>query len=102
MAYDEVTPQQLRQRLAAGEDVFVLDVREHDEVAQWSFAGATHIPLGELGQRSGELPGDRQIVVLCAAGVRSAAAAEALDRGGWQAANLVGGVMAWQQSAPEG
>ena len=100
MAHADVYPDELRRRLGDGEDVFVLDVREDDEVAEWAFPGAHHVPLGQLGERTAELPGDRQIVVVCHSGVRSAAAADALDRGGWPAANLVGGVVAWVATEP--
>jgi rhodanese-related sulfurtransferase len=96
----EIAPEQLRARLDAGERVFVLDVREPDEVAAWAFPGAHHIPLGELGERTGELPLDAPIVVVCHAGVRSAVAAEALTRAGWPATNLTGGVEAWLRSPP--
>ena len=86
---------ELRSRLEAGERVFVLDVREPEEVAEWAFPGAHHIPLGELGDRVAELPRDETIVVVCHLGIRSAVAAEALSRAGWPAANLAGGVEAW-------
>jgi rhodanese-related sulfurtransferase len=83
MAASDVTPDQLRQRLSGGEDLYLLDVREPDEV---------------LGGRTAELPTDRPIVVLCHSGVRSAAAADALERSGWAAANLAGGAVAWVAS----
>jgi rhodanese-related sulfurtransferase len=95
MAHEEITAEQLRQRRGQGEDVFVLDVREDWEVAEWPFPGAHHIPLAELAGRIEELPRDRQVVVVCHAGVRSEAAADALDRDGWPAANLLGGIVAW-------
>lgn len=91
----EITAQELRQRLLAGDDVYVLDVREPSEVAEWAFPGAVNIPLGELGSRTAELPDDRPIVVVCHAGVRSAKAAETLSRAGWDAASLAGGAVAW-------
>lgn len=93
--HPDVESTELRSRLAAGERIFVLDVREPDELAQWAFPGAHHIPLGQLGERTAELPRDEPIVVLCHSGVRSAVAAEALSRAGWPAANLTGGVQAW-------
>ncbi len=62
--------------------------------------GGRNIPLGELGARAGELPTDRRIVVVCHAGLRSAAAADALDRAGWRASNLAGGVVAWLATEP--
>jgi sulfur-carrier protein adenylyltransferase/sulfurtransferase len=91
----EIQPNELRGRLRAGEDVYVLDVREPAEVAEWAFPGAVNIPLGELGGRTGELPSDRSIVVVCHAGVRSEAAADALSNAGWPAVSLAGGAVAW-------
>jgi rhodanese-related sulfurtransferase len=93
-----ITADELRARLRAGEDIFVLDVREPEEVAARPFPGAHHVPLGELGERTGELPFDARIVVVCHLGVRSAVAAEALTRAGWPAASLTGGVEAWDGS----
>jgi rhodanese-related sulfurtransferase len=96
----DVQPNELRDRLRAGEGVFVLDVREPEEVADWAFPGAVNIPLGELGGRTGELPTDRPIVVVCHSGVRSASAADALSTGGWPAENLAGGAVAWVSTEP--
>ncbi|MGH9087944.1 MAG: rhodanese-like domain-containing protein [Acidimicrobiales bacterium] len=97
----DVHPEQLRARMASGEVLFVLDVREVDEVAEWAFPGALNVPLSELGNRTGELPEDRPIVVVCHAGVRSAAAADALCRAGWPAENLAGGVVTWRSTEGE-
>ena len=95
MASDETDPGSFRRRREGGEPLFLLDVREPSEVAEWAFPGALNIPLGELGERTGELPADRTIVVACHSGIRSAAAADALRRGGWDAENLAGGAVAW-------
>lgn len=89
----------MRALLDAGERVYVLDVREPEEVAAWAFPGAHHIPLGDLGDRTGELPFGVPIVVVCHMGVRSAVAVEALSRAGWPAVNLAGGVEAWLGSS---
>jgi rhodanese-related sulfurtransferase len=96
----DVQPNELRDRLRAGEGVFVLDVREPEEVADWAFPGAVNIPLGQLGGRTGELPTDRPIVVVCHSGVRSASAADALATGGRPAENLAGGAVAWVATEP--
>lgn len=75
---------------------WVLDVREDDEWAAGHVAGATHIPLGHLGARTGELPQDDQtIYVICRSGMRSARAAQALNRAGWRAVNVAGGMQDW-------
>jgi rhodanese-related sulfurtransferase len=95
MPYAEVTPEEIQARLAGGEDVYLLDVREPDEVAEWAYPIGVHIPMGQLGDRLDELPTDRTIVVACAAGARSAAVASALSERGWTAENLTGGAVAW-------
>jgi rhodanese-related sulfurtransferase len=95
MPYAEVTPEEVQDRLARGQDVYLLDVRESDEVAEWAYPVGVHIPMGELGDRLGELPTDRTIVVACAAGSRSAAVASALSERGWTVENLTGGAVAW-------
>jgi rhodanese-related sulfurtransferase len=101
MAYTEVEPDEIRARLARGEDVFLLDVREPDEVAEWAYPIGINIPLGQLGERLDELPRDTTIVVACHVGGRSAAAADALSKAGWTAENLAGGALAWVATEPE-
>ena len=95
MAYTEVDPAAVKARLARGEDVFLLDVREPDEVEAWAYPIGVNIPLGQLGDRLDEVPRDRTIVVACHVGGRSASAAAALSDAGWTAENLTGGAVAW-------
>ena len=75
----------------------LLDVREDVEVALEPMAGARHIPLREVVARMDELDEDRPTVVVCAAGIRSARAIEALRAAGYtgRLVNLDGGVKAW-------
>jgi adenylyltransferase/sulfurtransferase len=95
MPYAEVEPDEVKARIARGEDVFLLDVREPDEVEEWAYPIGVNIPLGQLGDRLDELPRDATIVAACHSGVRSAAAAKALSDAGWSAENLTGGAVAW-------
>jgi rhodanese-related sulfurtransferase len=95
MPYGEVEPAEVKARLARGEDVFLLDVREPDEVEAWSYPIGVTIPLGQLGDRLDEVPRDVTVVVACRSGQRSAAAAQALSDAGWTAENLTGGALAW-------
>ena len=74
---------------------WLLDVREIDEWVAGHVFGATHIPLGQLGARTAELPVDQEIYVICRSGVRSARAAQALNGAGWQAVNVGGGMQDW-------
>lgn len=95
MPYAEVDPAEVKARIARGENVFLLDVREPFEVEEWAYPIGVNIPLGELGDRLEEVPADRTIVVACHMGSRSAAAAKALSDAGWTAENLTGGAVAW-------
>jgi rhodanese-related sulfurtransferase len=74
---------------------YVLDVRQPEEYAAGHIAGARLIPLGELQGRADELPRDREIVVVCASGSRSASATRLLASLGYNAVNLNGGMGAW-------
>lgn len=93
--FKQVTAHELAGRLGSSQEPFVLDVREPDEVAEWAIPGAVNVPLNDLPRRAGEVPQDRQVVVVCASGNRSSKATEALDRAGWNVANLTGGMRAW-------
>ena len=91
----QITPKELKQRLDAGEDIFVLDVREPHEY-QIVNIGAPLIPLGELPNRINELDPSREIVIHCKSGGRSQKAAEFLKKSGFKnVVNLAGGITAW-------
>jgi len=91
----EIQPEELKQRLDAGEDIFILDVREPHEFQICNLNGYL-IPLGDLPKRVHELDSSREIVAHCRSGVRSAKAVEFLRQAGFhKVKNLVGGVLAW-------
>jgi rhodanese-related sulfurtransferase len=100
MSYREVEPDEVKARIARGEEVFLLDVREPDEVEAWAYPIGVNIPLGQLGERMDEVPRDVTVVVACHMGGRSARAAEALSEAGWTAENLAGGALAWAAGEP--
>jgi|ERR1022692_194522 rhodanese-related sulfurtransferase len=77
------------------DDAFLLDVREPDEWEAGHAPGARHIPLGELSERSDEVPRAGTIYVICRSGARSARAAQALTGAGWQALNVDDGMHGW-------
>lgn len=96
MAVQGLTPRQLQQRLAAGEDLLVLDVRESDEFALCAIEGALHIPMGEIQERLADLDPGRATVCVCHHGIRSAHVAGALARLGFERLfNLSGGIDRW-------
>jgi rhodanese-related sulfurtransferase len=80
---------------AVPEDGWLLDVREPDEWIAGHVPGACHIPLGDLGQRTAEIPRDQAVYVICRSGHRSGQATRALTGAGWQAVNVAGGMQQW-------
>jgi NADPH-dependent 2,4-dienoyl-CoA reductase/sulfur reductase-like enzyme/rhodanese-related sulfurtransferase len=72
---------------------FLLDVRESVELAVEHVPGAVNIPLGELRARLGELPRDREVLVVCRSGQRAYSATRVLLQHGFQARNVSGGML---------
>ena len=92
----EITPADLKHRLDAGEDVFVLDVREPHEFEIARIGGSTLIPLGTLPQHVHELDSTADIVIHCKSGVRSGKAQRLLKEMGFsRVTNLTGGILRW-------
>jgi adenylyltransferase/sulfurtransferase len=94
---DEISASELKRRMDAGEDIQLIDVRQPEE---WAFAkieGSKLIPLGELMSRMGEIDENRETVLHCKMGVRSARGVDALQRAGFKGVlkNLKGGITAW-------
>jgi adenylyltransferase/sulfurtransferase len=92
-----ISVEELKQRKDAGEDVFVLDVREPHEYQICNINGYL-IPLNDLPKRVSELDSSREIVAHCRSGVRSAKAVEFLRQAGFtKVRNLMGGILAWAE-----
>ena len=91
----QLTVKELKRRLDAGEDVFILDVREPYEY-QIANIGGTLIPQNDVPQRLAEIDRAREIVVQCRSGGRSQRIAEFLAQAGYpKVVNLAGGILAW-------
>lgn len=99
-AVTTIAAPELKQRLDAGERLYLLDVRSSEEYAHdGRIAGAHLLPLPMLAMRLAELPKDRPIVCVCRSGGRSGVAAEQLARQGFaQVINLNGGMIGWARA----
>ena len=96
-AVPEMTPRTLAARLAAGDALDLLDVRERYELEISRIDGARHIPLGMLGDALPTLDKTREMVVLCKVGARSAQAVRTLRAAGFRNVwNLAGGIERWR------
>jgi adenylyltransferase/sulfurtransferase len=92
----DITPKDLKARLDAGDNIFLLDVREPNEWEIARIEGATLIPVNSVTARASELSTADEIVLYCRSGVRSARALESLrDLGFRKLWNLRGGILAW-------
>ncbi|MFN2137078.1 MAG: molybdopterin-synthase adenylyltransferase MoeB [Candidatus Promineifilaceae bacterium] len=97
----EITPQELKRRLAAGESLQIVDVREPHEwqIANLENEGAILVPQGQVLNHLGELDMARDIVVMCRSGQRSAAVIRELQKHGFQRLyNLEGGINEWART----
>ena len=94
---EEITATELKQRLDQGDDIQLIDVREAYEVEIARLPNAVHIPLAQVLSRMDEIDQNRETVVHCKMGGRSARAIEALQRSGFtgKLINLKGGIIGW-------
>lgn len=76
----------------------LVDVRADHEWEAGRIAGATHLPLAELAERTGELDKDRPVVLYCRGGNRSTMATDALVAAGFDAAKLSEGIVGWSEA----
>jgi len=91
----QLSVKDLKKRMDAGENLFILDVREPFEY-QIANIGGKLIPQGEVPQRLAEIDRNREIIVQCKSGGRSQRIAELLKQSGYpEVANLSGGILAW-------
>ncbi|NMO94694.1 rhodanese-like domain-containing protein [Paenibacillus lemnae] len=92
----QITPEQLKNRLESGESVYMIDVREDEEVAQGMIQGAKHIPMGEIPARLQEIPTDQEVIMICRSGGRSQRVCEYLSLQGLDnMVNMQGGMLEW-------
>lgn len=93
----EISPEDLRRRLQAGDDLQLVDVRQPEEYDYCHLPGSLLLPLDELPRRAAEIRAEGPVVVICHHGVRSAQALGYLRQrlGRTNVLNLRGGVDAW-------
>lgn len=95
--YMNITPEDVRAKIDAGEEFTLIDVRGPGQYNAGHIIGAISIPLRELGYRYNELNPLDEIIVYCQIGVSSVAAAQLLVRYGFEdVKNMVGGISEWE------
>jgi rhodanese-related sulfurtransferase len=100
----EVSREEARKMVDEGAQL--VDVRADHEWEAGHIAGAAHVPLPELPQRTGEIDKDRPVVIYCRGGNRSSMAAAALTDAGYDAVKMTEGIVGWSENdlplEPEG
>ena len=97
-AIGDISPAELKERIARGDDIQLLDVREDWEWQIARLPGAQLIPLGDLERGLTTLDRDRETVIYCKSGTRSLhAAGELADAGFRRVLNLSGGILRWSR-----
>jgi adenylyltransferase/sulfurtransferase len=91
----QLTVKELKRRIDAGEDAYIIDVREPYEY-QIAQIGGKLIPQNDVPNRLAEIDRDREVIVQCRSGARSQRIAEFLKQAGYpRVVNLAGGILAW-------
>lgn len=93
-----ITPRDLAGKIENKDDFLLLDVRTPQEHSAEAIENSYLLPVQELNFRTNELPKNKEIVVYCRVGNRSAFAAAYLARLGYQVQNLEGGILAWNSA----
>ncbi len=99
----DITVEELKRRLDAGEELFIIDVREPKEYEEFNI-GALNIPLGTLPMRFWDFDEkmDAEVIVHCRSGARSASGKALLEQSGFKnVRNLIGGMLEWQSKFPK-
>lgn len=94
-----ISNEKLWESMKKDEDVFLLDVREPMEYAEFKIPGAVNVPLSNLFSKKAleKIPKDKKVVTICSHGNRSMVATFALAQNGIEATSLEGGMSRWNQ-----
>ena len=96
MGFKTIRPGELDERMRRGDDLLVIDVREPEEFEVARVEGSLLLPLSRFGEWAATLDPERETVLLCHHGIRSAQACAALSRQGFaKLHNLAGGIDRW-------
>ncbi|TFB21082.1 rhodanese-like domain-containing protein [Filobacillus milosensis] len=93
-----IDPKTVQQKLAQGENLNLIDVREVDEVEAGKIPGAVNIPLGLIEFRENELDKNKEYIMVCRSGGRSGQATLFLESKGYDVTNMDGGMLSWEGS----
>lgn len=91
-----ISTNELKDLLAKGQELNIIDVRETSEVAEGKIPSAINIPLGLLEFRIQDLDKSKEYIMVCRSGGRSGQASLFLESQGYKVINMTGGMLAWE------
>lgn len=95
MSVKEISIEELKQKLAQEEAIQLVDVREDEEVAEGMIPEAVHIRMGDIPEKLDAFDKSQEYYIICRSGKRSENVCYFLEDQGYQATNVVCGMLAW-------
>ncbi|ABV63313.1 MULTISPECIES: rhodanese-like domain-containing protein [Bacillus] len=95
MSVKEISIEELKQKLEQEEAIQLVDVRENEEVAEGMIPQAIHIRMGDIPEKLDAFDQTQEYYIICRSGKRSENVCYFLEDQGYQATNVVGGMLAW-------
>ncbi len=95
MEIKEISTAALKEKIEADEELYLIDVREDEEVAEGMIPQAVHIRMGDIPEKMDTLDKDKEYVFICRSGMRSMNVCKYLDEQGFKTVNVEGGMMAF-------
>lgn len=93
--FQTITPDEVKEKLAQGDKLHLVDVREDDEVAEGMIAEAKHIPMGEIPEKLDQFDKNNEYIIVCRSGGRSGRVCQFLHENGYKVVNMEGGMLNW-------
>ncbi len=95
MTVKTITAEELQKRLESGETLFLVDVREDEEVAYGKIPEAVHIKMGDIPSKLDFFDKENEYIFICRSGMRSERVCEYLQEQGYKVVNMEGGMLNW-------
>ncbi|MBM7649701.1 rhodanese-related sulfurtransferase [Bacillus ectoiniformans] len=95
MSIPTITPNELKEKLANGENLAIVDVREHEEVAEGMIPEAKHIVMGTIPEHLDQFDKETEYIFVCRSGRRSENVCHYMQDQGFKVRNMVGGMLEW-------
>ncbi|MDM5190408.1 rhodanese-like domain-containing protein [Bacillus sp. DX4.1] len=91
-----VTGQEVQERLEKGETLFLVDVREDEEVESGKIPEAVHIKMGDIPNKVDFFDKENEYIFICRSGMRSENVCHYLNELGYKTVNMVGGMLQYE------